>query len=382
MSGYIGKGRAVAIANTESDTSPKLGGDIDFNGKKATNFTSTGVDDNATSNAITVSDTGTEIDANLVVTGTSPQIQLETGASNYNWQMAAQESVAGAFEISSGSADADATNDTYTSRLLIKSSGNVGIGASNPATKLHLLDNTANAGPMVRLQGSGQNAANNLLGGIEIFNGDSSSNGPQVVCNIKAFSRYSSGRGGYLIFSTNTGTAGAEGSEPTERMRIDAGGDVKVNTGNLVIGTSGKGIDFSAVPDGTRSVSSNVLDDYEEGTWTPSFGGDSTTGVSSYPNNAGYYTKVGNLVSLWLITSLSTTTGTGNLVISGLPYSNEEEAIGSLQVNSGLVFTAGSIPLPRIASSKITFRTLRANGSSFDSVDLPYMRLQITYLTA
>jgi hypothetical protein len=54
MSGYIGKGRAVATANTESDTSPKLGGDIDFNGKKATNFTSTGVDDNATSNAITI----------------------------------------------------------------------------------------------------------------------------------------------------------------------------------------------------------------------------------------------------------------------------------------------------------------------------------------
>ena len=43
-------------------------------------------------------------------------------------------------------------------------------------------------------------------------------------------------------------------------------GDVTLSNGNLVIGTSGKGIDFSATP-GTGT--SELLTDYEEGDWTP-----------------------------------------------------------------------------------------------------------------
>jgi hypothetical protein len=68
-------------------------------------------------------------------------------------------------------------------------------------------------------------------------------------------------------------------------------GDVTLSTGNLVIGTSGKGIDFSATP-GTGT--SELLNDYEEGTWTPSFsksGGSTPTQTST-----GTYTKIGNIV--------------------------------------------------------------------------------------
>ena len=54
---------------------------------------------------------------------------------------------------------------------------------------------------------------------------------------------------------------------------VDSDGDVIIEDGDLVIGTAGHGIDFSASSDGAGSVSvsNEVLSDYEEGTWTPTF---------------------------------------------------------------------------------------------------------------
>ena len=56
-------------------------------------------------------------------------------------------------------------------------------------------------------------------------------------------------------------------------MTVDTDGDVIIEDGDLVIGTAGHGIDFSASSDGAGSVSvsNEVLSDYEEGTWTPIF---------------------------------------------------------------------------------------------------------------
>ena len=53
----------------------------------------------------------------------------------------------------------------------------------------------------------------------------------------------------------------------SERLRVNSSGDVTLNTGNLVIGTSGKGIDFSATANASNGSNINeLLDDYEEGT--------------------------------------------------------------------------------------------------------------------
>ena len=78
---------------------------------------------------------------------------------------------------------------------------------------------------------------------------------------------------------------------------------------------SGSGITFPA----TQSASSNAntLDDYEEGTWTPSIGGTAT-----YSPASGTYTKVGKLVTFQM-TLYILSVGTGSLsLISGLPFSN------------------------------------------------------------
>ena len=67
---------------------------------------------------------------------------------------------------------------------------------------------------------------------------------------------------GNLYFNTS----GAFGNtSATTKLTLGTAGDLTVNSGNLVIGTSGKGIDFSATGDAFASAGSELLDDYEEG---------------------------------------------------------------------------------------------------------------------
>jgi hypothetical protein len=88
--------------------------------------------------------------------------------------------------------------------------------------------------------------------------------------------------------------------------------DVTATTGNVIIGTSGQGIDFSATP-GTGT--SELFADYEEGTWTPSVGGTAT-----YTSQTGTYTKIGRQVTVLAFMTIDTI-GTGSTgSISGLPF--------------------------------------------------------------
>ena len=72
------------------------------------------------------------------------------------------------------------------------------------------------------------------------------------------------------------------------------------------------------------SSGANDLDDYEEGTWTPSLTFATVGNLSvAYSTRAGYYTKVGRKVTcnFWIVTSTFThTTASGNLRVSGLPF--------------------------------------------------------------
>ena len=115
-------------------------------------------------------------------------------------------------------------------------------------------------------------------------------------------------------------TGGAAGSyfaqSSARRMQIDNSGNTTLNTGNLVIGTAGKGIDFS-INSASSGMSSELLDDYEEGTWTPTLNG---VTEPSWHQQVGTYTKIGSLVHLdmWLQAS-STTTSTSAILID-LPF--------------------------------------------------------------
>jgi hypothetical protein len=110
----------------------------------------------------------------------------------------------------------------------------------------------------------------------------------------------------------------------SEQMRLETSGNLRLSAGNLVIGTSGKGIDFSATP-GTGT--SELLSDYEEGNWTPNVGGNAT-----YNFQVGRYTKIGRLVIVDYELGINVL-GTGSTTeLSGLPF-----ALGGVVQASGVV---------------------------------------------
>ena len=136
-----------------------------------------------------------------------------------------------------------------------------------------------------------------------------------------------------LVFSTNPSI-----TTPT------LVGDVTMSTGNLVVGTSGKGIDFSATP-GTGT--SELLADYEEGTWTPSvtaFGGGSSVPTFTGFAASGAYTKIGRQVTITGRISWTTCVGgAGFISISSLPFTTATEGgfLGVMKYNSTYIGGTG-----------------------------------------
>jgi hypothetical protein len=137
-------------------------------------------------------------------------------------------------------------------------------------------------------------------------------------------------RQGSHIFKTTSSATANSAITFTDTFFVNHNGPAAVGcigVGNTNASTSGAGITFPA----TQSASSNAntLDDYEEGTWTPSYAG----GVSSVTYGSvrqGYYTKVGNQVTIWVaLMTDALTVGSGAITITGLPFTAANNASGS-----------------------------------------------------
>jgi hypothetical protein len=108
----------------------------------------------------------------------------------------------------------------------------------------------------------------------------------------------------------------------TETLPIVQSSTTKqVSVANLTAGRifSANGVAFPATQ--SASADPNTLDDYEEGTWTPSYGGTTGNPTVTFSTQFGYYTKIGNLVYCNLCINLSAASGgSGSLIVTGLPF--------------------------------------------------------------
>jgi len=218
-----------------------------------------------------------------------------SNASHRNWGIAANQTAAGAFNIgyTANSTNAPSTGN-ITSAFFIDSSGNVGIGNTNPG------DYSADANNLVVGSLTGNN-------GITILSTPSAGYGSiyfaDATTNNKVYA-------GYIRYQQDNSIM-TFGINETERMRIQLGG----------------GISFNG-----DSATANALDDYEEGTFQPTPSISGASGAIAFKSAADTlsYTKIGDLVHIqgYLEVDSNTVNG-GRLNLGNLPFTSVDSAEAS-----------------------------------------------------
>jgi hypothetical protein len=140
-----------------------------------------------------------------------------------------------------------------------------------------------------------------------------------------------------------------------------------IGVGGATPSASGCGITFPATAN--LSTNANTLDDYEEGSFTPVLGGSGGNPTSVvYSAQAGTYTRVGNVVTVFAYIGWSTYTGgSGNLQIIGLPFAAVNSTAGGFcngatQINNVSLSAGFSWGSMRTAPNQ-TFCDLQQQGS-------------------
>lgn len=131
-----------------------------------------------------------------------------------------------------------------------------------------------------------------------------------------------------------------------------------LSTGNLIVGASGSGVSFSGVTPPAGMIS-QLLADYEQGTWTPTDG--SGAGLT-FSTALGWYLKIGKQVTVTCRVVYPTTASTANAVISGLPFTSQT---ASLYIPTGILSNGGgtSAAYASIASNVAVIRLFNASTS-------------------
>lgn len=245
-----------------------------------------------------------------------------------------------------GGADGNFVNLTVTGEMTVDTdtlvvndtSNNVGIGTASP-----------NASGSLHILRAGSSIISNLIANSgAILESGSGSVGFNVITPNTAggyinFGDPEDSNAGRILYSHATNAMSFGTNDSTIRLEIDASGNTNVKTGNLVIGTSGKGIDFSATA-GTGT--SELLDDYEEGAFLPVIG-DNAANLATMAIQNGRYTKIGNLVNWYAYLSWTSLGSISGLIrMNGLPFTSSSASNNYASVNcnfaSGLTVTAGN----------------------------------------
>jgi hypothetical protein len=274
--------------------------------------------------------------AQLHVTGTSANGSY--GAIIYNNNALGQGLTIRAGSTSSQDAFNIQTYNGGSSLFTVQGGGNVGIGTSSPSQRLEAYQTFSyNAGIQT----------------VAVLTHDASGNaaidgsGPALrldyVTGVSP-TRYQMGQVGGAFITPGLGnlasglylnTVNTSNTLATAAIVTNSG----IGLGNN-IPSSGVGIRFPA----TQSASSdaNTLDDYEEGTFTPTAFGGGSAGTTTYTTQAGTYTKIGRQVTITFAINYTALTGTGELRYGNFPFtSGAPEFIGAVMTN-GLNWSGGT----------------------------------------
>jgi len=184
------------------------------------------------------------------------------------------------------------------------------------------------------------------------------------------------------------GTVGA--TTPTTVVATTVQASTTMGVGGATPSASGSGITFPA----TQSASSdaNTLDDYEEGSWTPTLTAGTAPSAVNYNTRVGRYTKIGRNVTVWMAIQVNSVTGgSGNVYFTGLPFTSNSADVHSLgalylgQISWGASRTSITVD---IGPSSVNI-DLYALGSTLAPTGIPlsefqdtndYISCSITYL--
>lgn len=153
----------------------------------------------------------------------------------------------------------------------------------------------------------------------------------------------------------------AAGTQYVDAFRVTADGYFRLE--NLV------GLQFHG-----DTAAANALNDYEEGTFTPTIVGSTTAGTGTYTTQVGRYTKIGRMVTVSVAVTWTAHTGTGNLRIGGLPFASANVGVETplpLQYQN-LTVPASAIAFGAVPanSSQIVIRSITGGAANFAELAL------------
>jgi hypothetical protein len=148
-------------------------------------------------------------------------------------------------------------------------------------------------------------------------------------------------------------------------------GATTISVGNATPAASGAGITFPATQ--SASTDANTLDDYEEGTFTPTTVGSTIAGAGTYTTQTGRYTKIGRMVYITAFINQTAHTGTGNMRLASLPFTSANNAniYSIFPIDSGnLTVPANAIPFLETDTNTTVaiFATWTTGGSGIGSL--------------
>ena len=252
------------------------------------------------------------------------------------------------------------TVDTTT--LKVDASNNrVGVGTASPDETLHISGNSSGA-ISAKIENTFSSDAIRFAI-LELKSGIGSVRFHDQGDTLEGEIKYDT-TNNFMLFATN-------GNQ--ERARIDSSGNLSITDGDLVIGTAGHGIDFSATADGSGTTSSEILDEYEEGSFDVNYktgaAGSNTLSAGAYASTGGFYTKIGNMVHFQIrIKCSSHTAQGGQVVIEGLPFTHVSGTIASGAYITASQMLSGSNNVRLIISTggtQIEFQNL--DGTAFQA---------------